>query len=150
MHIKFLLGGILLKSCLDSLIDLQRQYREKLVALSQKNGLTLAEWQLLLKIVDGISTQERLAKLTQLNVSTLSRQLAKLLSKEFITKESKENQQGRRFFAYTSTKNGLTAVTDMKKDIAQYRDQLFSHWSEEEQNLLQILLNRLSKSMERM
>mgnify|MGYP004707275183 FL=1 len=150
MHIKFLLGGILLKSCLDSLIDLQRQYREKLVALSQKNGLTLAEWQLLLKIVDGISTQERLAKLTQLNVSTLSRQLAKLLSKEFITKESKENQQGRRFFAYTSTNNGLTAVTDMKKDIAQYRDQLFSHWSKEEQNLLQILLNRLSKSMERM
>ncbi|MFT8883276.1 MAG: MarR family transcriptional regulator [Liquorilactobacillus hordei] len=139
-----------MKSCLDSLIDLQRQYREKLVALSQKNGLTLAEWQLLLKIVDGISTQERLAKLTQLNVSTLSRQLAKLLSKEFITKESKENQQGRRFFAYTSTNNGLTAVTDMKKDIAQYRDQLFSHWSKEEQNLLQILLNRLSKSMERM
>ena len=149
MHIKLLLGGILLKSCLDSLIDLQRQYREKLVALSQKNGLTIAEWQLLLKIVEGASTQEKLAKLTQLNVSTLSRQLAKLLSKEFVVKESQENEQGRRFFAYTSTFSGLDAIVAMKKDIAQYSEQLFSHWSEEEQNLLQILLNRLSKSMER-
>ncbi|MDN2452247.1 MarR family transcriptional regulator [Lactobacillus sp. UCMA15818] len=139
-----------MKSCLDSLIDLQRQYREKLVALSQKNGLTLAEWQLLLKIVDGASTQEKLAKMTQLNVSTLSRQLSKLLSKEFVVKKSQESQQGRRFFAYTSTFRGLDAIADMKKDIAQYSKQLFSHWSEEEQNLLQILLNRLSKSMERM
>ncbi|MFT9098354.1 MarR family winged helix-turn-helix transcriptional regulator [Liquorilactobacillus sp.] len=139
-----------MKSCLDSLIDLQRQYREKLVALSQKNGLTLAEWQLLLKIVDGVSTQEKLAKMTQLNVSTLSRQLSKLLSKEFVVKKSQESQQGRRFFAYTSTFRGLDAIADMKKDIAQYSKQLFSHWSEEEQNLLQILLNRLSKSMERM
>lgn len=116
----------------------------------KKNGLTLAEWQLLLKIVDGASTQEKLAKMTQLNVSTLSRQLSKLLSKEFVVKKSQESQQGRRFFAYTSTFRGLDAIADMKKDIAQYSKQLFSHWSEEEQNLLQILLNRLSKSMERM
>ncbi|WP_057829174.1 MarR family winged helix-turn-helix transcriptional regulator [Liquorilactobacillus cacaonum] len=138
-----------MKSCLDSLIELQRQYKEKIVALSQKNGLTLAEWQLLLKIVDGISTQEKLAKLTQLNVSTLSRQLAKLLSKEFIIKEPQENKQGRRFFSYSSTDKGISAISTMKKDIQMYSEHLFSHWSKEEQNLLQILLNRLSKSMER-
>lgn len=74
-----------MRSCLDSLLVIQKQYYDALKKIVHNYGLTIAEWQLLIKIINGNQTQEKLAELTQLNVSTLSRQLSRLSAKSLLT-----------------------------------------------------------------
>ncbi|KRL04380.1 MarR family winged helix-turn-helix transcriptional regulator [Liquorilactobacillus oeni] len=139
-----------MKSCIESLLELERQYHERVVGLTRKVGLTFAEWQLLVNIDKKVATQEKLSMLMQLNVSTLSRQLARLTAKEFVVKSSQdEGKPGRRYFVYEVTKKGTGAIFQMKKEFQNFNEKLFRHWSKEEQDLLKILLNRLNTSMER-
>ncbi|KRL98958.1 MAG: MarR family transcriptional regulator [Liquorilactobacillus satsumensis] len=135
---------------MESLLELERQYHEHLVKLTRKTGLTFAEWQLLVNIEHQIDTQEKLSALMNLNVSTLSRQLGRLLAKEFVTKVPADGKQGRRYFIYAATAQGEKAIEQLEEEFHKFDENLFRHWAQEEQNLLQILLNRLNKSMERL
>ena len=72
---------------LDSLVEVERFLRRKLQSLSRANNLTISEWQLLKRIVGGENTQSVLSSNTSLDVSTLSRQLARLTAKNFLKKK---------------------------------------------------------------
>ncbi|KRM88754.1 MarR family winged helix-turn-helix transcriptional regulator [Liquorilactobacillus vini] len=140
-----------MRSCLDSLLVIQKQYSETLKKIVHKHDLTIAEWQLLIKIINGNQTQEKLAALTQLNVSTLSRQLSRLSAKRFIDHlTAGKSHGGRKKINYISTEKGKSAVQQLQVELKTFADQLFRHWSVEEQDMLQILLNRLSHSLERL
>jgi DNA-binding MarR family transcriptional regulator len=145
-------GEIAMRSCLASLLVIQKQYQEVLKKMVKNHGLTIAEWQLLVKIINGNHTQERLAELTNLNVSTLSRQLAKLVAKHFVDclpDNVSVYSGGRKKINYIETSKGKEAVKQLHSEVKIFAEKLFEHWSKEEQDLLQILLNRLSKSFER-
>lgn len=141
-----------MRSCLDSLLVIQKQYQETLKKMVKNYGLTIAEWQLLVKIIKGNHTQESLAELTNLNVSTLSRQLAKLAAKQFVDclpDDASGYNGGRKKINYIETSKGKEAVKQLQEEVKAFAAKLFMHWSKEEQDMLQILLNRLSKSFER-
>lgn len=142
-----------MRSCLESLLAVQKRYHSILEKIVSEHNLTIAEWQLLLKVMDGNQTQEKLAKLTNLNVSTLSRQLSRLVAKKFISRfaGTEDNQRGgRRKYNYIETNQGKAVVKQLQADLKKFADNLFQHWSVDEQNMLQILLNRLDRSMERL
>lgn len=95
----------------------------------------------------GENTQEILAQQTRLDTSTLSRQLKGLVAKEMVTKEA--IGRDKRQLIYTITEQGTQTAAAINTAFEDLSDQIFEHWSTDERNLLQILLNRLDKSLDR-
>ncbi|WP_082626052.1 hypothetical protein [Weissella viridescens] len=60
-----------MKTILKSLQDANKIYQMKLLKLSKKNNVTLAEWHLLDALAQGADTQDKLAQVMQLDPSTL-------------------------------------------------------------------------------
>lgn len=113
----------------------------------KQHHLTVSEWQLLDQIGSGANTQEVLAQQTRLDTSTLSRQLKGLVAKDMVTKEAVGRDK--RQLVYSITAIGTATAAEINSAFDALADQVFEHWSADERNLLQILLNRLAKSMER-
>ncbi|GEO74167.1 transcriptional regulator [Levilactobacillus namurensis DSM 19117] len=136
-----------MKSSLAALMTVTKAEQTLLRRLTKAHHLTVAEWQLLDHIGGGANTQESLAEATRLDTSTLSRQLKGLVTKELISK--KAVGRDKRQLIYTVTDQGAVTASAMNRDFEDLADQIFEHWSDDERNLLQILLNRLAKSMDR-
>lgn len=139
-----------MKETLDSLWMVQKKYRELLQKMTRTQNLTIAEWALLRTISNGATTQQELVEKSLLDVSTLSRQLNKLVEKQMISFQKIPGTfPSKKKHSYRLTPMGQSAITDLDIKFQQIREHIFLHWSDEEENLLKILLNRLAKSLER-
>ncbi|KRN96972.1 regulatory protein MarR [Furfurilactobacillus siliginis] len=136
-----------MKPSLTALRDGEKIHRTNLLALTKRQQLTIAEWQLIGNLAAGHTTQEQLAEATELDTSTLSRQLKSLGAKEMIDKEA--TGRDHRQLIYSVTTTGQQALTQIDADYEQMTAQVFDKWTDEEKNLLQILLNRLETSLTR-
>lgn len=136
-----------MKSSLTALAETAKLQTASLKQLTKAQGVTVAEWQLLIQLNTGANTQEKLATAMQLDTSTLSRQLASLVKKEKLSKEAVGRD--RRQLVYTITSAGLTALNAINAAYEQFEADVFDKWPQDEQNLLRILLNRLNKSVSR-
>lgn len=136
-----------MKSSLDALAVTAKQQTAMLKKITKAQGVTVAEWQLLIQLQAGFNTQEKLAKAMQLDTSTLSRQLASLVKKERLSKEAVGRD--RRQLIYSVTDAGNAAVANVNAAYQQFEAAVFDKWPQDEQNLLKILLNRLNKSVDR-
>ncbi|WP_338208392.1 MarR family winged helix-turn-helix transcriptional regulator [Lactiplantibacillus paraxiangfangensis] len=136
-----------MKSSLAALAATAKQQTAMLKQITKAQGVTVAEWQLLLQLQVGYNTQEKLATVMQLDTSTLSRQLASLVKKERLSKEAVGRD--RRQLIYSVTPAGTTAVEAINAAYEAYEAAVFDKWPQDEQNLLRILLNRLNKSVDR-
>lgn len=136
-----------MKSSLEALIAINKVQQTLLQRMTKRYQLTVSEWQLLDHIGGGENTQEILAQQTRLDTSTLSRQLKGLVAKEMVTKEA--IGRDKRQLIYTITEQGTQTAAAINTAFEDLSDQIFEHWSTEERNLLQILLNRLDKSLDR-
>jgi len=136
-----------MKSSLTALAGTAKQQTAVLKTITKAQGITVAEWQLLMQLQAGADTQEKLANAMQLDTSTLSRQLASLVKKERLSKTA--IGRDRRQLVYTVTPAGTDAVTAINEDYQRFETEVFEKWPQDEQNLLRILLNRLNKSVTR-
>ncbi|MCT3584559.1 MarR family winged helix-turn-helix transcriptional regulator [Levilactobacillus brevis] len=136
-----------MKSSLEALIAINKVQQTLLQRMTKRYQLTVSEWQLLDHIGGGENTQEILAQQTRLDTSTLSRQLKGLVAKEMVTKEA--IGRDKRQLIYTITEQGTQTAAAINTAFEDLSDQIFEHWSTDERNLLQILLNRLDKSLNR-
>ncbi|MFB9770474.1 MarR family winged helix-turn-helix transcriptional regulator [Lactiplantibacillus modestisalitolerans] len=136
-----------MKSSLAALAAAAKQQTAILKTMTKRQGITVAEWQLLLQLQAGADTQEKLAAVMQLDTSTLSRQLANLVKKECLDKQAVGRD--RRQLIYSMTATGEAALAQIGTDYQQFEAAVFDKWPQDEQNLLRILLNRLNKSVER-
>ncbi|AJA79559.1 MarR family transcriptional regulator [Levilactobacillus brevis] len=136
-----------MKSSLEALIAINKVQQTLLQRMTKRYQLTVSEWQLLDHIGGGENTQEILAQQTRLDTSTLSRQLKGLVAKEMVTKEA--IGRDKRQLIYTITEQGTQTAAAINTAFEDLSDQIFEHWSTDERNLLQILLNRLDKSLDR-
>ena len=136
-----------MKSSLEALIAINKVQQTLLQRMTKRYQLTVSEWQLLDHIGGGENTQEILAQQTRLDTSTLSRQQKGLVAKEMVTKEA--IGRDKRQLIYTITEQGTQTAAAINTAFEDLSDQIFEHWSTDERNLLQILLNRLDKSLDR-
>lgn len=137
----------MMKDILTALRDSAQIHQLKLLQLTKQFNLTIAEWKLLHNVVSGLNTQEALAEQTHLDVSTLSRQLKKLIEKQMIVKTVIGDDK--RQLRYRGTDEGIKIdqkVTQLKEQLTNV---IFDHWNDEELKLLKILINRLDKSLSR-
>ncbi|QIL51274.1 winged helix-turn-helix transcriptional regulator [Weissella coleopterorum] len=136
-----------MKEILNVLHETDKDYQKILKKLTKEYQLTIAEWKLLQQVENEFDTQEQLSQATGLDTSTLSRQLNSLMKKEMI-----ENQvvgHDHRHFIYQITDTGTKSLEFIQSQYHEIEQQIFSVWSEEEKSMLQILLNRLDKSMQK-
>lgn len=136
-----------MKSSLAALAATAKQQTAMLKKITKAQGITVAEWQLLLQLQAGHDTQEKLAAVMQLDTSTLSRQLASLVKKAQLSKEA--IGRDRRQLIYSLTAAGEEAIALINADYQRFETAVFDKWPQDEQNLLRILLNRLNKSVDR-
>lgn len=136
-----------MKSSLAALAASAKQQTSMLKKITKAQGVTVAEWQLLIQLQAGHDTQEKLATVMQLDTSTLSRQLASLVKKDCLSKQAVGRD--RRQLIYSVTPTGEQAVAAVNQAYADYETVVFDKWPQDEQNLLRILLNRLNKSIDR-
>jgi len=136
-----------MKDSLSALRDISKNHKSALLSITKQANLTIAEWQLLVQIIDGNETQEILSKTTGLDTSTLSRQLKHIEAKEMVAKT--QTGRDKRQLIYNVTELGITSVERINKAYTALTNQIFDRWTDEENNLLQILLNRLDKSINR-
>jgi DNA-binding MarR family transcriptional regulator len=134
-----------MKTVLEALQDTDKIYKAAVVKLTKTQGLTTAEWQLLQHVHDEFDTQEKLSKETKLDISTLSRQLGSLHKKEMVSTVAVG--EDRRKLVYELTAAGEKALDAINGQHAAYVDAVFRVWSPEEKSMMQILLNRLEKSL---
>lgn len=136
-----------MKNSLTALREISKLQQQQLQTLTKGNNLTISEWQLLLSISNGFNKQETLSKEMELDTSTLSRQLKRLVEKEIFYK--KAIGKDKRQLVYTISDLGNKAIVDIGNNYTKIKDRIFEQWSDEEKNMLKILLNRLENSMKK-
>lgn len=136
-----------MKNSLTALREISKLQQQQLQTLTKGNNLTISEWQLLLSISNGFNKQETLSKEMELDTSTLSRQLKRLVEKEIVYK--KAIGKDKRQLVYTISDLGNKAIVDIGNNYTKIKDRIFEQWSDEEKNMLKILLNRLENSMKK-
>lgn len=138
---------LLMKEILNALHETDKDFQKILKKITKECKLTIAEWQLLVKVDDEFNTQDQLSQATGLDTSTLSRQLNALMKKKML-----ENQvvgHDHRHFIYQITSLGRESLMKIQTQYQTIEQQIFSVWSEEEKSMLQILINRLDKSIQK-
>lgn len=136
-----------MKNSLSALREVSKLQQQQLQALTKSKNLTISEWQLLLAIESGYDKQEALSKEMVLDTSTLSRQLKRLVEKEMVQK--KAIGKDKRQLVYTVSDLGNNAISDIEQNYTKLKNRIFEQWSEDEKNMLKILLNRLGNSMKK-
>ncbi|AQW22052.1 MarR family transcriptional regulator [Lentilactobacillus curieae] len=136
-----------MKEIIDGLLDSANAYLEKSGKLVKQDNLTMSEWRLLQQIIAGHDTQEKLANVTNLDISTLSRQLKRLVTKEMVTKVT--IGPDRRQLKYSVTERGNSINLRITAGLVDIKQRIFTHWTEEELRLMKILINRLDNSIGR-
>ncbi|GAA3188828.1 MarR family winged helix-turn-helix transcriptional regulator [Lentilactobacillus kefiri] len=136
-----------MKDILVALNSAAKNHRSQIFSITKATGLTISEWKLLTQVIAGNTTQEKLSETTKLDISTLSRQLKRLLEKEMIEKTAVGRDK--RQLIYTVTEKGTKSSEYVEAEIAKLTERVFNHWTDEEKNLLKILINRLEQSLDR-
>lgn len=136
-----------MKEVFQALTSAEKKYQKNLLKLTKSANLTISEWHLLGYVIDGASTQERLATVSMLKISTLSRQLKSLVNKNMISKVAVGKD--RRQLMYQANESGVEAYTLVNKLSNELYDQILNHWPSQERQFLKILLNRLDNSIAR-
>ncbi len=138
-------GSLSLETTLEALGHASKIFQSKLSKLTKLQNITIAEWTLLKQIAAGLITQDQMASALGLDNSTLSRQLKSLTEKALVTKTAVG--QDRRQLKYSLDEVGESALTLVNAAYEQTVQAVFKHWPEEEQQQLQIMLNRLTHSI---
>ena len=117
-----------MKSTKENLLIVSKSYQALLQKRAKQVNLTVAEWQLLRLIVEGYNTQQLLAENTNLDVSTLSRQLSRLDAKRLIKKEvirTEEKIRSRPASSYSLNEAGQASLDKMNQKFEELNQQIF-------------------------
>ncbi len=119
-----------MKDILVALNSAAKNHRSQIFSITKATGLTISEWKLLTQVIAGNTTQEKLSETTKLDISTLSRQLKRLLEKEMIEKTAVGRDK--RQLIYTVTEKGTKSSEYVEAEIAKLTERVFNHWTDEE------------------
>lgn len=129
-------------------LELTEERRRALVRRSCQNaGGTVADWKIMSHLGKNTLSMRQLSDLSNLDLSTLSRQLTKSIERELIIREPKQQDQRLHFFK--STPKGLLFMKEVNEQIRIFDQKLFENWSAEEQSMFNILINRILKKAQK-
>lgn len=97
-------------------------------------------------IQDETMTLTEITDITGLDKSTVSRQMNMLVDKDYVVKTSGEDK---RYTLFQLTKEAKQAYQVISEEMTAYLDYALDNWSEEEKQMLLVLLGRLNHSLTR-
>ncbi|MFC6254504.1 MarR family winged helix-turn-helix transcriptional regulator [Secundilactobacillus hailunensis] len=136
-----------MEGILDNLSLAAKSLQTQTTKITKHYHVTIAEWRLLRQIQNQVITQDAMAEALQLDTSTLSRQLKSLTSKGLVSKTAVGKD--RRQLEYALTTTGHETLANIDTDYQALIDAVFHYWPEDEQQMMKIMLNRLSRSLDR-
>ncbi|KRN54306.1 MarR family winged helix-turn-helix transcriptional regulator [Carnobacterium divergens] len=118
------------------------QFENKLL---KENALTKATFTLLNNLIDIPKTIKKLSFETNLDKSTLSRQLDILVKKNLVIEIKNED---RRLRNVQLSEEGQNLQNRINQNLTQQWELIFQSWSDEEKQLLMVLLGRMNRSFQ--
>ncbi|TFJ38576.1 hypothetical protein CKN73_10230 [Carnobacterium divergens] len=118
------------------------QFENKLL---KEHALTKATFTLLNNLIDIPKTIKKLSFETNLDKSTLSRQLDILVKKNLVIEIKNED---RRLRNVQLSEEGQNLQNQINQNLTQQWELIFQSWSDEEKQLLMVLLGRMNRSFQ--
>ncbi|MDT1957792.1 MarR family winged helix-turn-helix transcriptional regulator [Carnobacterium divergens] len=118
------------------------QFENKLL---KEHALTKATFTLLNNLIDIPKTIKKLSFETNLDKSTLSRQLDILVKKNLVIEIKNED---RRLRNVQLSEEGQNLQNRINQNLTQQWELIFQSWSDEEKQLLMVLLGRMNRSFQ--
>lgn len=134
-----------IQELLEQLRNVDNKYSDLLQTIMKENGMTIAEFRLVDLISRGVNRQDEIAKVTNLDTSTLSRQLKNAVNKEMIEKTAIGTDK--RQLVYSLTSKGSESSGKIQNEIQELTGKIAGSWSDTEKGQLLELLEKLNQSL---
>lgn len=129
---------------LDKLTELQALYKQINQQMLNTRSLNESAVNVISIIGEEQKTLKEITEACGLDKSTVSRQVNALVKKEWVQKTSGEDK---RYAYFTLSEDAMTMHTEYKQVFNDYLEGTLSGWTEEEKQMLIVLLGRLNRSL---
>ena len=129
---------------LEKITALNNQFAQVKKDILQKQNINASTVNLISIIGDEVMTLKQITKISELDKSTVSRQINVLVKKELVKRESGEDKR----FSYFELSDEAKAIyRQYAEDFVKYLDDALMGWSEEEKQMFSVLVGRANYSL---
>ncbi|WP_208560162.1 MarR family winged helix-turn-helix transcriptional regulator [Marinilactibacillus kalidii] len=126
------------------LTELQMLYKAMSQNIMSEYDLSASALNLIAILGEEKATLKAITELSQLDKSTISRQMNTLVKKELVLKTTGEDK---RFAYFTLSDNAKSLYISYNETFKKQFSEILAGWTEEEKHLLSVLLGRLNRSL---
>ena len=128
-----------------ALDDIYMSRMNFLKKICHANEGTVADWKIINSINAEITNLKQIKLQNPKDLTTLSRQVKNLVEKGFLLK--RESELDHRSYIFKVARKGVIFRDNVNKALAEFDQKLFENWTNEEQGMFNILINRVLKNM---
>lgn len=133
-----------IEDVLDKLTELQGLYKQMNQRMLTTQSLNESAVNVISIIGEDEKTLKEITEVCGLDKSTVSRQVNALVKKEWVTKTTGEDK---RYAYFTLSEEAMKLHKEYKQAFNQHLQNTLSGWTEEEKQMLIVLLGRLNRSL---
>lgn len=129
---------------LEKLTAFNTQFTQVKKNILNKQNINASTVNLISIIGDEVMTLKQITEISELDKSTISRQINVLVDKELVRRESGEDKR----FSYFELSDEAKAIyRQYSNDFVKYLDDALMGWSEEEKQMFSVLIGRANYSL---
>lgn len=129
---------------LEKIDDFHQQFSNVKKEILNKQNLNASTVNLISIIGDETLTLTEITKISELDKSTISRQINILVDKELVKRGSGDDK---RFSFFELTEEAKAIYRQYNNDFVEYMNEALSGWSEEEKQMFSVLIGRANYSL---
>lgn len=129
---------------LEKIISFDHNFSQVNKKLLDKQKINASTINLISIIGDEVMTLKQITEISGLDKSTVSRQMNTLVKEGYVTRETGEDK---RFSFFQLSEEAINIYRQFTSDFVEYLDTTLSGWSEEEKQMLLVLIGRANHSL---
>lgn len=129
---------------LEKIVEFNNQFLKVKKDILDKQNLNASTVNLVSIIGDETMTLKEITEISELDKSTISRQINVLVKKELVLRESGEDK---RFSYFQLSDEAKGIYRQYSDDFVEYMDDALRGWSEEEKQMFSVLIGRANHSL---
>ena len=129
---------------LEKLSTFDNQFSQVQKEILNKQNLNASAVNLISIIGDEVMTLKQITEVSELDKSTVSRQINVLVKEDLVIRETGEDK---RYSFFELSENAKIIYQQYTKDFIDYLDEALKGWSEEEKQMFSVLVGRANYSL---
>lgn len=129
---------------LEKIVEFNQQFSKVKKEILAKQNVNASTINLISIIGDEVMTLKEITEISELDKSTISRQINVLVTNGLVTRGSGEDK---RFSFFQLSDEAKTIYQQFSKDFVDYVDYALQGWSEEEKQMFSVLVGRANYSL---